>query len=147
MITTAKTAEDVSTTLKPSNSPIRAESWCQGKTDGLGTIADALTTRMDLYSDQNGMRMTARRHENISLPSNKQKVQNLPIGAVTRHIHDVNGLGNRADGSTVSRDMHNAAADTKTAENMSRKVRKSQSKLRIPNSPPRLETETPKCPR
>ena len=74
-------------------------------------------------------------------------MQNLPIGAVTRRIREANGLGNRADGSTVSRDMQNAAADAKTAENTSTKVRKSQSKSRMPNSPQRLETETPKRPR
>ena len=59
---------------------------------------------------------------------------------------EANGLRNYADGSTVPRGMQRTAADTKTAENTSRKV-SSQSNLRTRNSPPRLKTEMPEHPR
>ena len=146
---TARTAKAISTSpneQNPPNSPIGAGCWCRNEADGSGNVADASTTRRGMHSDRNGARTTAKTRKTISKPPNKPKMPNSPVGAKIRRIGEADGLGNHADGSNVCWDTQRAGTDVKTAENMSKKVKTCQVRPRRPNSPCRVEIQTPKRP-
>ena len=147
---TARTAKAISTSpneQNPPNSPIGAGCWCQNEVDGSGNVADASTTSRGMHSDRNGARTTAKTHKTISKPPNKPKMPNSPVGAKIRRIGKADGLGNHADGSNVCWDTQRTGTDVKTAENTSKKVKTCQVRPRRPNSPCRVEIQTPKRPK
>ena len=145
----AKIPEVISTSpneLKTPNSPIGAGSWCRNETDGLGNVADASTTCRGMQSDRNGTRTTAKTRKTISKTPNKPKMPNSPVGAKILRIGKADGWGNHADGSTVCRDTRRIERDVEMAENASKNVKTCQVRPRRPNSPCRVEIETPRHP-
>ena len=131
---------------KTPNSPIGAGCWCRNETDGSGNIADASTTRTDVQSDQNGARTTAKTCKTISKALINPKTPNSPVSTKIWRIGEADGWGNHADGSDVCRDMQCVEADSKTAENASRKGKIRQVRPRRPNSPCRVEIQMAKRP-
>ena len=105
-----------------------------------------MATCIEVHSDRNGARTTAKTHKTVSKTSNKPKLPNSPVGTNILCIGEVDGWGNHVDESDVCRDMQRAGTNAKTAENTNRKVKICQRRSKSQNSPYRLNIEMPRCP-
>ena len=113
-----------------------------------GNDADASGGRTHAHSIRIDARTTEKITEDVSITPKKQKLPNSPIGAKSQRIGEADGLGNRADGSMVCTDTQSVGTDaeTETAKNASRNVRKRQRRPATQNSPLKVEIEAAKRP-
>ena len=93
------------------------------ETDGLAGHADTSTGQTDAPSVEMDARISANEPESISIPREKAKPPDLPMGTTRGHPDEPDGCRNHPNTLSIPMDSHSVETDTQMAENETETVR------------------------
>ena len=85
--------------------------------DGLAGHVDTLTGQTDAPSIKTDARISANEPESVSIPREKAKPPDLPMGTTRGHPDEPDSCGNLAEGLTTHADTQSVGDERETAEN------------------------------
>ena len=112
-------------------------------TDGIGIQADVSTRHRDTSNVETDARISANEPESISIPREKAKPPDSPIGTTRGHPDKPNGCGNHADRSSVPTKVHSIGNEREPAANETGNVRTCRIRPKMKNSPNECEIAMP----
>ncbi|KIM54336.1 hypothetical protein SCLCIDRAFT_31202 [Scleroderma citrinum Foug A] len=96
------------------------------ETNGLAGHADTSTGQTDAPSVKTDARISANEPESVSIPQEKAKLPDLPMGTTRGHPDEPDGCRNHLNMSSIPMDSHSIEMDTQTAENETETIRTSE---------------------